>query len=82
MKFIEIYNKNKNCADFKSRQRMFKIWSYLSKIKPEKYKITWDSICCFFRYFESDYQKFVWIEKYNSKGRYDSMGEYERRTNY
>ena len=88
MKFLEIYNRNKNCADFQSRQRMFKIWSYLSKIKPEKYKITWDSICCFFRYFEAGYpfksekKKLAWIEKYNSKGKYYSMGEYERRTNY
>jgi hypothetical protein len=70
---------------------MFKTWSYLSKIKPEKYKITWDSICYFFRYFEAEYpfktfknqeKKLVWVEKCNSKGKYDSMGEYERRTNY
>ena len=85
MKFIEIYNRNKNCADFQWRQRRFKTWSYLSKKNPLKYRIVWDKLRNIFEY-EINYPvpgtRNNWIKQEDSSGKYNTMEEYERRTNY
>lgn len=79
MKFIDLYNKNKDCADFIYRNKQFKLYSYLMKKNPGEFKIEWEGR--FFRYYtkaRNYYGEVCWEELDNSNGRYNKMGEYNR----
>lgn len=86
MKFIDLFNKNKDCADFIHRNKQFKLYSYLMKKNPGEFKIEWDSKTDYFRYYQwietyymhVDCSVFNWKELDNSNGKYKTMGDYER----
>jgi hypothetical protein len=76
MKFIDLFNKNKDCADYKYRVGKFKLYSYLAKRNPGEFKIVWYDIGNYFRYC----QKFSgggWIKLEDSSGPHKTMGSYK-----
>lgn len=80
MKFIDLYNKNKDTADFKFRNHRFKTWCYLMKREPKKYKVEWDNIgeCFkFYKYYPQGLYK-GWQHNDNTSGRYNLMYKYEK----
>lgn len=76
MKFIDLFNKNKNCADYKYRVKKFKLYCYLMKKNPGEYKVIWDDTGYFFKYCKKI--NIVWAAIEDSSGRYKEMGEYSR----
>ena len=85
MKFIDLYNQNKDCADFKHRQQKFKMYCYLMKKNPGEFDIKWDSKVDYFRYcqnvnefFEGEFVCTRWAEKDNSNDKHKTMGDYNK----
>jgi hypothetical protein len=85
MKFIDLYNQSKDKRDFKYRQRVFKMYCYLMKNNPREFKIEWDDLVGYFRYyqrinayFEGEFLTTKWEQKDDSNGKYKTMGDYAR----
>lgn len=76
MKFIDLFNKNKNCEDYKYRVKKFKLYSYLAKKNPGEFKIIWNDVGNFFRYCQKVGEG--WIPLEDSNGKYTEMREYSR----
>lgn len=85
MKFIDLYNRNKNTEVFKEKLRTFKAWTRLAKNEPEKYKVVFDNRNYCFNYFENEKMDassyFTWNLKENSLcgfGKYTRMSDFEK----
>lgn len=82
MKFIDLYNRNKNTEVFKEKQRKFKAWARLAKNNPYQYKITFNPKDYCFNYEEKVWSEGgnIWINKDDSRycGMYKKMSDFER----
>jgi hypothetical protein len=55
MKFLDLYNRNKNTAVFKEKQRIFKAYTRLAKNLPKEYKVKYSERNGCFLYYHFKY---------------------------
>jgi hypothetical protein len=79
MKFIDLYNRNKNTPVFRARVQQFKMFNYLAKNNPERYSVKWNNKESQFNYFESTIGingEKTWIKFENQCPKFKIMGDF------
>ena len=74
MKFIDIFNANKNIAIFKARRHQFKTFVYLMKKSPEDFTILLKNGK--FKFFKRSGDR--WIEEENVAPKHSEMRDFKR----
>lgn len=85
MRFIDLYNSARKTECFKARVQQFKMFSYLAKNNPERYRVEWNKKQESFNYFESTIGATgdkSWIKFENHCPKYNIIGYYKPATNY
>lgn len=82
MKFIDLFNRNKDTPVFQEKQRKFKAWCRLAKNNPWKYGVSFCKIGYYFEYMETAWTEggTIWTTKDDSRycGRYKEMIDFEK----
>jgi len=77
MKFIDLYDKNKDCSAFVNRKRKFETWKYLSKKNPKKYKLELVEQASIFIFYERMGVASEWVKVDDTSGKYSKMRDFE-----
>lgn len=85
MRFIDLYNSARKTECFKARVQQFKMFNYLAKNNPEKYRVEWNKKQESFNYFESTIGangEKSWVKLENHCPKYSKMGNYKPSSSY
>jgi hypothetical protein len=85
MRFIDLYNKNKNTPVFRQRVKIFKTYCYLAKNNPKEFIVEWDKRNGCFNYLQKVMKSdnhggsyLGWIVDENNKN-YRCMGDFDKK---